>query len=212
MVVHIPTVMEWSLHSPSSRAIPIHLVRRIRFMGLWSNMEWPLVSDPWLPSWHSTAIAPKELVPIVFAITIWGSGWAGQRICCLCDNMAVVFAVNKGSARDPQIMRLLRTPFFCAHYNCTVSACHIAGAKNTSADALSRNNLRLFFSLNLQASHQPTAISANLRELLLDQSLRWTSPSWTRLFNTSLENVLLLQPEPAMPLSSGRHQRAVFGK
>ena len=43
----------------------------------------------------------KELIPIVLATAVWGHHWAGLRIRCLCDNMAVVFAVNKGSARDP---------------------------------------------------------------------------------------------------------------
>ena len=53
--------------------------------------------------------SPKELVPIV------GSWWKGKKILCLCDNMAVVYAINKGSARDPKLMKLLRVlAFLCA--------------------------------------------------------------------------------------------------
>ena len=161
--------------------------------GCWFQIPWP-------STWSSTPITPKELVPIVAAVAIWGLDWAGQRVCCMCDNMAVVFAINKGSARDPHLMRLLRTLFFfCAHYECSISARHIAGVRNTSADALSRNLLLLFSSINPQASVQPTAIGADLRELLLNQSLRWTSPTWTVLFSSTLRTVSHPQPEPAMP-------------
>ena len=161
--------------------------------GRWFQIQWP-------SSWAQASIAPKELIPIVIAVAVWGHHWAGQRICCLCDNMAVVFAINKGSARDPQLMRLLRILFFfCAHYRTTITARHIAGVLNSSADALSRNNLSLFLSLNPQASPQPTAIPADLQLLLFNQSLRWTSPSWTRLFSSTLESVLHPQPGPAIP-------------
>ncbi len=148
-------------------------------------------------------IAPKELVPIIAAIAVWGTYWAGQRICCLCDNMAVVFAVNKGSAKDPQLMRLLRTLFFiCARFTITVSAGHIAGDLNSSADALSRNYLPLFFSLNPHAHPQPTVIPTALQELLLDRSLRWTSPRWTKLFVSFLDTVSPPPPKPATPQPS----------
>ncbi len=86
--------------------------------GRWFQIPWP-------PSWVTTSVAPKELVPIVVAIALWGALWTGQRISCYCDNMAVVFSVNKGSARDRQLMRLLRILFFfCAHYRISISARH----------------------------------------------------------------------------------------
>jgi len=98
-------------------------------------------------------ISPKELVPIVIAVALWAPYWSGQRICCYCDNSADVFTVNKGTTRDPQLMRLMRALyFFCASYNVTVSARHIPGVLSTSADALSRGNLPTFLALNPQAS------------------------------------------------------------
>lgn len=164
--------------------------------GRWFQIPWP-------QSWESTNIAPKELIPIVMAVAVWGPYWTGQRIRCQCDNMAVVFSVNRGTARDPQLMRLLRTLFFfCALHRITVSACHIAGVLNASADALSRNNLPLFLSLNPQASSQPSVIPADLQELLFNQALRWTSPSWTRRFNSFLGSVSHPPPVPATPQPS----------
>ena len=201
MVAHLPAILEWGFTPTSSRTITVHMVRCVRLMGMQSNVERLLVPDPMaIHMVFYTYITPKELVPIVAAVAIWGLDWAGQRVCCMCDNMAVVFTINKGSARDPHLMRLLRTLFsFCAHYECSISARHIAGVRNTSADALSRNLLPLFSSLNPQASVQPTAIGADLRELLLNQSLRWTSPTWTVLFSSTLRTVSHPQPEPAMP-------------
>jgi len=40
---------------------------------LWFQLQWP-------ESWASVTNAPKELVPIVVAVTLWGPYWAGQHI------------------------------------------------------------------------------------------------------------------------------------
>ena len=64
------------------------------------------------------------------------------------DYMAIVYAINKGSARDPQLMWLLRTLFVCATCNVAIATLHIPGEQNVSADALSRNNMHTFHALN----------------------------------------------------------------
>ena len=98
----------------------------------------------WRESWSQVHIAAKELVPIVVAVALWGQRWKG-----------VMFALNKGSARDPQLMHLLRALFFfCAVHRISLTARHIAGAMNEAADALSRDNLSLFFSILPQALPQ----------------------------------------------------------
>ena len=146
---------------------------------------------PWRENWSRIHIAAKELVPIVVAVAIWGPHWKGRRVCCYCDNIAVVFALNKGSARDPQLMRLLRALFFfCAVHELALSARHIMGILNDSADALSRNNLPRFFSINPQALPFPSFIPQALLELVLNRNLLWTSPTWTALFATTLRAVL----------------------
>ena len=76
------------------------------------NHQWFQV--PWPKDWAFMHISPKELVPIVIAVALWGP-------CCYCDNSGVVFAVNKGATRDPQLMRLMcALYFFCASYNVTI--------------------------------------------------------------------------------------------
>ena len=134
----------------------------------WLQLAWP-------PEWLEVPIAPKELIPIVLAV-------AGTKVCCWCDNSAVVWAVNKGSARDPKLMSLLRSLcFFCAVYKVILTARQLPGVRNSSADALSRNNTKLFFALNPQTSPLPTLIPSELQELMFNRALLWTSPNWTRL-------------------------------
>ena len=140
----------------------------------------------WPESWSAHNIALKEL-----AVAVWGHHWAGKRACCYSDNTAVVFAINKGSARDPQLMRLLRTLFFlCASFNMTVVARHVPGALNSSADALSRNNQALFLALNLQASQSPKEVPAALQNLVFRIEVGWTSAEWTKLFKLTLQRML----------------------
>ena len=90
------------------------------------------------------AITPKELVPIVMAVALWGNHWSGSRVCCFCDNAAVVAAVNKGSARDPALVRLLRIlAFLCAALNITVTAQHLPGVQNMADSSTSARGTEL---------------------------------------------------------------------
>ena len=156
--------------------------------NLWFQVEWPA-------DWLGVSIAPKELAPIVIAAVLWGPYWAGKSVRCLCDNMAVVASINRRSARDPTLAGLLRTlAYVSATLDISFSAQHLPGLQNVSADAISRDNLPLFFSLNPQASPMPTIIPPELRELVFNRSLRWTSPSWRRLLSSSWIAALRLPP------------------
>ena len=53
----------------------------------WFQWQWAGPSQEWV-------IALKELLPILFALVVWGRRWVGHRIECYCDNMAVVAVVN----------------------------------------------------------------------------------------------------------------------
>ena len=170
---------------------------------LWFQLQWPA-------SWEAVSIAPKELVPIIVAVVLWGPYWAGQRVCCLCDNAAVVAAVNKGAARDPTLAHLLRIlAFATAVLDIYVTACHYPGVNNTSADALSRDRLPLFFSLNPQASPVPAIIPPELQELVLNRELHWTSPSWMGLWSASWTAALRLPPARRTSQLSGDSQPSV---
>ena len=146
----------------------------------WLQLAWPV-------NWVGMPIAPKELAPIMLAVALWGYQWGGTKVVCLCDNMSVVCANNKGSARDPKLTRLMRIlSFFSAMYNIILVARYLPRAQNSSAVALSCDNVRLFLALNPQASPVPMVIPSELQELAFNRALIWNSPNWTRLFTTIL--------------------------
>ncbi len=106
----------------------------------WNN-QWFRV--PWSAPWSAVHIAPKELAPIIIAAAVWWASWAGQRVCCYSDNSAVVYAINKGTARDPELMRLLRTLFFfCASYDVTISARQLTRCPAITCPCSSLSTLR----------------------------------------------------------------------
>ena len=72
-----------------------------------------------------------------------------------------------------QLLHILA--FWCAMFNIFLVAQHLPGALNTSADALSCSNYPLFSALNPQAMPVPLGVPACHQELVLNQSLRWTS-------------------------------------
>ena len=127
---------------------------------------------PWDPSTALHSITVKELIPIVFAVAIWGHAWTNNCVLCLCDNEAVVAILKTGTSNDKKCMSLLRClHFFTAHFNIALLSSHIPGPTNTLADALSRNNIHLFFSTFPQASPTPTPIPLSLISMLLQLDL-----------------------------------------
>ena len=70
----------------------------------WFQWQWEGRASDW-------TIAPKELLPIVCSLAIWGKHWSGSRVECRCDNAAVVAVVNSGKAKDSTLLHLLRCLF-----------------------------------------------------------------------------------------------------
>ena len=142
----------------------------------------------WPESWAGVNIAVKEMVPVVLSVAVWGSQWATRVVRVRSDNMAVVHALSAGAAKDAQLMHLLRClHFFTAHLQISIQAEHVAGTLNSAADALSRDNLTLFFQCIPQAAREPTLIPAELVDMLVLQCPDWTSDSWRTMFLTFWE-------------------------
>lgn len=148
----------------------------------WFQLQWP-------QSWSMVHIAAKELVPIVMAVAMWGAEWQASTVLIRSDNDAVVSSLSSGSAKDATLMHLLRClHFYLAQFDIRVVARHIAGAVNTAADALSRDNRAVFFQLTPQAKKHPSHVPPALQELLLLQSPDWLSPTWRKLFLATLSS------------------------
>jgi len=152
--------------------------------NLWLQLQWPDSVSHW-------SIAAKELAPIVIAALLWGDQWNNKLILVHCDNQAVVDVINSGSSKDDiLIMHLLRCIFFVsAHHSFAIRAVHIPGKNNTAADAISRNNLALFFTQVLTAQPQPCTIPQSVVDLVVRQRPDWLSPNWSRLFRNCLQQV-----------------------
>jgi hypothetical protein len=143
----------------------------------------------WPQSWARLHIAAKELVPNVIAIAMWGAQWQATTVLIRSDTKAVVASLSSGTAKDALLMHLLRClHFYLAHFDIRVIARHVAGVENTAADALSRNNLDVFFQHQPQANQHPATVPLALQELLLLKSPDWLSPAWRELFLATLPN------------------------
>ena len=197
-MAHLSSTLERGKRDPPGYPISLNHLRCVGEVRLWGHIQQPMDAAPMAP--RPVSIAPKELVPIVLAVAMWGPQWGSSKICGHCDNMAVVYAVNKKSARDPAISSLLRLLcLLCAIYDITLVARHLPGIKNTAADALSRNKLQLFLSSHPQASLIPTIIPSSLQALLFNPHISANSQTWTLLLSNTLQAASrspLAQPTP----------------
>ncbi len=142
----------------------------------WLQWKWEDPAPEWL-------ISPKELLPILFAVAVWGRYWRGRQVECHCDNMAVVAVVNSGRSRDKTLMHLLRClVFMAAQFHIRIRAIHIPGVANVATDALSRNDFPRFLQAVPDAIQNPTPIPRQLVDLLVKEQPDWTSQRWGQLF------------------------------
>ena len=101
--------------------------------------------------------------------------------------MSVVNIIASNTSKDKTIMHLLRgLHFICAFYNINLRATHIQGTKNLSADAISRDNLQVFFTENPIANRIPTPIPEQLWRILVLSQPDWLSRNWRDSLATSL--------------------------
>ena len=158
----------------------------------WFQLEWP-------PQVAELPITTKELFPVVIAAAVFGKLWSGHLVKFKMDNLAVVQVIQATYCKDPHLMHLIRLlvffaahfnllVFFAAHFNFWFSASHIAGKRNTRADALSRNDNAVFFSQVPEAAQEPVKIPSQLTNLLA-QNITWTCTVWMEQFNTILQQL-----------------------
>ena len=71
------------------------------------------------------------------ALAIWGKRWSGHTVLIRTDNMAVVHILNSGSARNEDMMHLLRSSFFIlAQWSISITSQHLPGCHNQVAECL----------------------------------------------------------------------------
>jgi hypothetical protein len=107
-------------------------------------------SEIWTDEWKDYHISVNKgnnkitelrtkVFPTVVAVTIWGQVMANKKVRFFSDNMAVVQVINKQSAKDRNIMTLLRLFIFhCLKFNILFRVKHVPGIDNVLSDKLSR--------------------------------------------------------------------------
>ena len=116
----------------------------------WLQWQWPL-------EWQNMGIVAKELLPIILTCIVWGPHLSGHHINFQCDNANLVISINKGSSKDKLVMHLLCSLlFFMANFDIYVTASHLLGVINVTADHVSRGNLHQAFQAVTQAYSDTT--------------------------------------------------------
>ena len=123
------------------------------------------------------SITFKEMLPIVWALAIWGVYWKDSAVTVYCDNTGAVAAVNSGYSKIPRIMHLIR-----ARFRVDLIAIHVPGVLNHLADAISRDNVSFVVSQVPAASQAQYRLHPTMVSLLMDQHLDWLTPTWRESF------------------------------
>ena len=149
----------------------------------WLQWQWPL-------QWRQIGIMAKELVPIIFTCIVWGPLLSKCHINFQCDNANLVIAINNGRSKDKFVMHLLRSlSFFIAHFDIYLTATHLLGAVNITADHLSWGNTYKAFQATPSLVQNPTRIPPSAFKLVSPYRVDWTSPSFLDLFQNILSYI-----------------------
>jgi hypothetical protein len=104
-------------------------------------------------------IAWRELYAVLVACRVWGHALSSRRLMIACDNIAIVFSVNKGTSKNPNIMSLIRDLFFtCSFFHFDIRMKHVPGLLNVGPDLLSRLKVPQFKRTFPEADRSPIAI------------------------------------------------------
>ncbi|MEW8547296.1 MAG: reverse transcriptase domain-containing protein [Candidatus Thiodiazotropha sp.] len=80
-----------------------------------------------------------ELYPITLAVYLFGEYWQNKNILFFCDNLSIVYCLNKQTSKDKLIMRMLRIIVLRSlKYNFCFQAKHINSKSNSICDNISR--------------------------------------------------------------------------
>ena len=123
------------------------------------------VFHPWFiqgtfpKSWSKFNIQILELYPIFALLEIFKRKMAGRHVIINCDNIAVVYSLNKLSSKDPVIMYLMRKiVLILLLHNISVKAVHIPGKQNSLSDSLSRKQVSAELTARFNLSNSPTPV------------------------------------------------------
>ena len=104
--------------------------------GVYQNMVYTL---PFPPGYNNYNINHLEMINVMVSLKIWGTVWSNRKININCDNLPVVEVLKAGRARDEILAACAQNIWLLTSiFNIQLQVSHIQGAKNTTADLLSR--------------------------------------------------------------------------
>ena len=87
-------------------------------------------------------------------------------------------------------MHLLHSlSFFVAHFDICITASHLPGIINVTADHLSRGNMCEAFKATPSLTQHPAIIPSSAFRLISPHTLDWTSPGFLKLFQITLSSI-----------------------
>ena len=102
--------------------------------GDWYHVRWLDWEDT-----HSLHINYKEVLALLPAVDLWGHLWRDKKVIVYSDNQAAVGILNRGTAKDPNVMGALRHLLWkSVIHNFRIKAVYYPGKQNVVADAASR--------------------------------------------------------------------------
>ena len=135
----------------------------------WLQWQWPL-------EWYEIGIMAKELIPIMFTCIVWEPHLSKHRINFQCDNVNLVIAINKGSSKDKFVKYLLCSlSCFVADFDIYITASHLPGVINITADHLSCGNMCQAFEVTPSLMQHPAIIPSSAFRLISPHTLDWIS-------------------------------------
>ena len=146
--------------------IPIEKVRQFQAVFFF---HWPV-------HWHGCPIMRDitllELIPVVLAISTWGSQFSNKRLIMHMDNEALVSVINKQTSKSKNVMTLVRNLVLCLlQNNTTFCSEHVPGSSNKIADSISRKQWSRFRILAPDADEFPTKIPKPFAEMIFNLKL-----------------------------------------
>ena len=125
--------------SPKCDSNTIHLLSDASDLGFGGSYAKQWIQGRWDPFWKSLNIAVRELYPILVLVKLFGHLWENHHIIFHCDNQAIVSCLNKHTAKDKNIMSLLRPLILqLMIYNIKFQSVYVKSCDNVLADAISR--------------------------------------------------------------------------
>ena len=105
--------------------------------GVFFGQDWFYFN--WSQDWPQAAlfhINEKEIIAVALAAYRWALFWRNKHIIIYSDNSVTVSALNKGTCRNDEIMRCIRSLFWLsASFNFYLTACYLPGVRNVAGDS-----------------------------------------------------------------------------